>query len=272
MTKKNIVFGLALLFVVGGLLVSYWTSNKKIEASQTVKDNKDLIAINIGYPSSGGSWSAGALGVADVEGYLDEYLNPLGYKAKLQSFTGAAPAIHEALVAKDLDMAVYASMAGVSAKANKIDTTLIGIQSNSPIWEVVTLKNSNITDITQLRGKSIAYLRGIAIHEYLIKVLEDAHLTIDDVELVNMTTPEGISALVTGSVDAAVVSIGQELDIENSVIIHNERSQNSERYYSPGVITVRTDFLKDNKEAIVGFLEALLKAKDTIVNNPDAYY
>lgn len=263
MMKKNIIFGLGLIFIVGGLLVGCRASTK---------ENKNLIAINIGYPSSGGSWSSGVLGVAEVEGYLDDYLNPLGYKANLQSFTGAAPAIHEALVAKDLDIAVYASMAGISAKANKIDTTLIGIQSNSPIWEMVTLNSSQITDITQLKGKSIAYVRGTAAHEYLIKVLEDAHLATSDVELVNMTIPEGISALVTGSVDAAVISIGQELAIENSVIIHDERSGKSERYYSPGVITVRTDFLEDNKKAIIAFLEALLKAKDTIVENPEAYY
>ena len=272
------MLGLGLVLALGSLSVGCGASNKGVETGYTVdktpsnEESQNLIPINIGYPSAGGGWSAGALGVAEVEGYLDDYLNPLGYKANLQGFTGAAPAIHEALVAKDLDIASYASMAGISAKANGIDTTLIGIQGNSPIWEMVTLETSQMTDITQLKGKSIAYVRGTATHEYLIKVLEEAHLTTSDVELVNMTTPEGISALVTGSVDAAVVSIGQELSIENSVIIHDERSGGSERYYSPSIMTVRTDFLKDHKEAVVAFLEALLKAKDTIVGNPEAYY
>lgn len=260
------VRGLGLVLVIGSLLVGCGN------AHPSSGEGQGLTPINIGYPSAGGSWPAGALGVAQVEGYLDDYLKPLGYKANLQAFTGAAPAIHEALVAKDLDIACYAGMAGISAKANGIDTTLIGIQGNAPIWEMVALETSPITDITQLKGKSIAYVRGTAIHEYLIKVLEEAHLTTNDVELINMTTPEGISALVTGSVDVAVMSLGQELLIENSVIIHDERSAGSERYYSPSVITVRTEFLKDHEKVMVAFLEALLKSKETILEDPEAYY
>lgn len=258
--------GLGLVLAVGSLVVGCGTSRPSSGEGQ------ELIPINIGYPSAGGSWPAGALGVAQVEGYLDDYLKPLGYKANLQGFTGAAPAIHEALVAKDLDIACYAGMAAISAKANGIDTTLIGIQGNAPIWEMVALETSQITDITQLKGKSIAYVRGTALHEYLIKVLEEAGLTTSDVELINMTTPEGISALVTGSVDVAVMSLGQELLIDHSVIIHDERSAGSKRYYSPSVMTVRTEFLKDHEEAIIAFLEALLKSKETILADPEAYY
>ena len=260
------VRGLGLVLAVGSLLVGCGTSRPSSDKGQ------ELIPINIGYPSAGGSWPAGALGVAQVEGYLDDYLKPLGYKANLQGFTGAAPAIHEALVAKDLDIACYAGMAAISGKANGIDTTLIGIQGNAPLWEMVALETSQITDITQLKGKSIAYVRGTALHEYLIKVLEEAHLTTSDVELINMTTPEGISALVTGSVDVAVMSLGQELLIDGSVIIHDERSATSNSYCAPSVITVRNEFLKNNQEAIVAFLEALLKSKDTILLDSEAYY
>ena len=264
--KRKRVGILGIVLIIGSLLVGCGASRPSSGKEQ------ELIPINIGYPSVGGSWPAGALGVAEVEGYLDAYLKPLGYQVNLQGFTGAAPAIHEALVGKDLDIACYAGMAAISAKANGIDTTLIGIQGNAPLWEMVALETSQITDITQLKGKSIAYVRGTASHEYLIKVLEEAHLTSQDVELINMTTPEGISALVTGSVDVAVMSLGQELMVEHSMIIHNERSAGDQWYYSPSVITVRSEFLGNNEKAIVAFLEALLKAKQTIIQDPETYY
>lgn len=242
------------------------------EATATGEKKNELKEINIGFPSSGGNWPSGTLGVADSEGYLDAYLNPLGYKANLKTFAGAAPAIHEALVSGDLDFAYYAGMAGVLAKSNGIDTKLLAVQSYSPFWELATLKSSGITDIKQLKGASIAYTRGTAIHEYLIKVLQEVGLSSDDVKLVNMTIPESISALVTGSVDVAVIGIGQEIKIKDALILHNERAAGSENYYSPSVITGRTAFVNENSEVTVALLESLLKAKDKIVEDPSGYY
>lgn len=246
----------------------------KVEAtnSTAAESEKDLKVINIGYPSSGSTWAGGTLGIADYEGFLNEYLEPLGYQASLQSFVGAAPAIHEALVSKDLDFAYYAGMAGISAKANGIDTKLLTIQGFSPIWELVTLDTTGITDISQLKGKTIVYQRGTAIHEYALKVLKEAGLTPEDVNLVNMSVPEGISALLTGSADAAVMGIGQELSVKGSLVIHDERAAGSELYYSPSVLTGRTEFIEENKEATVAVLEALLKSRDWIIEESDSYF
>lgn len=243
-----------------------------------VSDNKttdELHVLNIGFPSSGGSWPGGALGVANVNGILEEYLNPLGYTIKLQGFTGAAPAIHEALVACDLDFAYYAGMAGILAKSSGIDTKLLAIQSYNSNWELFASNASGITDIKDLKGSKISYTRGTATHEYLIKVLQEAGLTEADVKLVNMTIPEGIAAMITGAVDASVISLGQESNEEVSkagVVIHSEREAGSENYNSPAILTGRTKFLEENKEVTIALLKALLKAKDIIIEDPDTYY
>lgn len=292
--KKKITFILSIAALMGVLTTgcgkSTETSDTSVEttvqevASEDVAETSeepatqvtgDLKELNIGFPSAGSDWPGGALGLANAQGILDEYLNPLGYTAKLQGFTGAAPAIHEALVAGDLDFAYYAGMASILAKSNGIDTKLLAIEAYSPMWELFASTSSGITDIKDLKGAKIAYIRGTAAHEYLIKVLTEAGLTAEDVELINMTIPEGIAALVGGSIDAVVITIGQEADpkvSEVGVVIHNEREAGKENYYSPGVITGRTEFIEANKEATVALLEALLDAKDAIVADPNTYY
>lgn len=270
--KKFIVW-IGIITLAAAVLTGCGSSDKVEATNGTAAEPlKDLKVINIGYPSSGSTWAAGTLGIADYEGFLNEYLEPLGYQASLQSFVGAAPAIHEALVSEDLDFAYYAGMAGISAKANGIDTKLLTIHGFAPVWELVTLNETGITDISQLKGKTIVYQRGTAIHEYALKVLEEAGLAPEDVNLVNMSVPEGISALLTGSADAAVMTIGQELSVTDALVIHDERTAGSENYYSPSVFTGRTKFIEDNKEATAAILEALLKAKEWILEESDSYY
>ena len=69
--------------------------------------------VRIGFPSSGNNFASGLLGVAETKGYLDEYLEPLGYKAEVTGFVGAAPAFHEALSSGDLDYVDYAGFARI---------------------------------------------------------------------------------------------------------------------------------------------------------------
>ena len=92
------VLGIVLTF---GLVVSGCGNNNgaSSDGSAKAETNKDgYEVVSIGFPSAGYEWAEGALAVAEEKGYLDEYLNPLGYDADLIPFTGAAPAIHEALV------------------------------------------------------------------------------------------------------------------------------------------------------------------------------
>ena len=106
--------------------------------------------MNIGFPSAGYEWAEGALAVAEEKGYLDEYLNPLGYDADLIPFTGAAPAIHEALVSGDLDYAYYAGFAGIMAKSNGIDTKLLAVTSFGSVWQLAVSADSGITSLKDL--------------------------------------------------------------------------------------------------------------------------
>lgn len=264
--------------VLTGLAAELLTGNGAVNAAAASKKSdakEEYTTIHVGYPLAGKDWQGGLTGIAEYEGFLDEYLNPLGYDAELTGFSGAAPAIHEALISGDLDLVDYAGQAGVTALSNGIDTELLGFTSYLDTWEIAAADGSDITSVEDLKGKKIAYARGTAPHIYLIRALESAGLKTDDVELLNMTTAEGLSALSSGSVDAAVLMIGQETQVADQValqVIHSAKDSDSSEFALTGVLIGRTEFVKENEDAVTAYLTALFKARTWIEENEDAFY
>ena len=277
MKRKKITAAVLGIVLTLGLVISgCGNSDSASDSSAKAETNKEgYKVVNIGFPSAGYEWAEGTLAVAEEKGYLDEYLNPLGYDADLIPFTGAAPAIHEALVSKDLDYAYYAGFAGVMAKANGIDTKLLTVTSFGSVWQLAVSADSGITSLQDLKGKTISYQRGASPQMYVLKVLEEAGLTENDVQLVNSTIPEGLSSLSTGAVDVAVVTYGQAdtlVEQGKASILHKGVEADADTYYEPNVLTGRTDFVSENSDVTVAIIKAMLKAKADIVADPEAFY
>jgi sulfonate transport system substrate-binding protein len=261
-----------IVVIASVLLVSVLTScrNKKMAVG---KDG--LKTVKIGFPSSGDAWPGGIFGAASEYGFLDEYLNEIGYKAELVSFVGAAPAIHEALVAKELDYVVYAGMAGVLSKSIGIDHTLISITQWGSGWSFIVGTKSGVNSIKDLRGKKLAYQRGATPHMYFLRVLKEAGLTIDNIEPLNTTIPEGIAGIISGSIDGSVISSGQEVDIVRDgvvKVIHKGFDADKSVYFEPFVFIARSDVHKANPDVAVAIQKAFLKARDKAKEDVDAYY
>ena len=100
-------------------------------------------------------------------------------------------------------------------------------------------------------------------------------MTADDVQLVNSTIPEGLSSLSTGAVDAAVVTYGQAdslVEQGKASILHKGVEADPDVFYEPSVLTGRSDYVSENSDVTVAIIKAMLKAKEDIVSNPDAFY
>jgi len=231
--------------------------------------------IKIGFPSSGRGWPGGAFGVAITNGYIDEYLEPLGYKSAPTGFVGAAPAIHEALVAKELDYVVYAGMAGVLSKAIGIDHTLISATSWGAYWKLIARNDPAINTVSDLKGKKVAYSRGASPHMYAIKALGTGGLTFNDIQPLNSNIPEAIAGISSGTVDAAVVSAGFEQQLVKdgvAKVLHTQFTADKNVFFEPFVFIARTDFHKKHPEVAAAVEKAFLKARDWIKEDPDRYF
>ncbi|GFH43316.1 ABC transporter substrate-binding protein [Lactococcus hodotermopsidis] len=271
---SKVALSLALSVIVLTGFVACGNTKKDANAKKDILST-GLKTVSIGFPSGGSDWPSGVLGVGKEYGYIDEYLKPLGYKAKFESFVGAAPAIHEALVSDKLDYVVYAGFAGVLGKSKGIDITLLSANSFDSTWKLIASDKSGIKDIKDLKGKKIAYTRGAAPQAYLIKVLEEAGLTFDDIEGINSTIPDGVAGVTTGTIDAAVVVAGQEkalVDDGTARVIHFGFKADPDTYFEPSVFVANTKSLTKNPDVAVAIYKGLLKARDKIAENPEAYY
>jgi len=231
--------------------------------------------VNIGFPTAGGDWPARVFGAAISNGFLDEYLKPLGYQYEPKGFVGAAPAIHEALVAKELEYVVYAGMAGVLSKANGINHTLISVTNWGASWKLLARNGSGIESIADLKGKKVTYMRGASPHMYLIKVLNEAGIAFNDIEAINANLPEGLAGIASSTIDAAVVSAGYEKKlVEDGVakVIHVQFNADQDVYFEPTVFIARTDFHREHPEVAVAIQKAFLKARDWIKEDPDRFF
>jgi len=119
---------------------------------------------------------------------------------------------------------------------------------------------SDIGDIRDLEGKSVAYPPGQPSHFFLLALLEDAGMTIDDINSKHMEADQAGSAFIAGSVDAAVTWepwLSKAADLENGKILTTSREK-------PGlivdVLTVRSDFLEKRPEAVEAFIRGWFKA------------
>ncbi|MDD6566574.1 MAG: ABC transporter substrate-binding protein [Parafannyhessea umbonata] len=237
------------------------------------KAEKSGGTIRIGFPSSGQNFDAGTpLGFADSRGYLSKELDSLGYSVKTTGFVGAAPALHEALIAGDLDLVDYAGFAAILGRSKGIDITTIAVTAWGSSWDIAAAPG--ISSIANLKGKKVAYQRGATPQMFLIKALAEAGLAFDDVEGVNSTGPDGLSSLATGAVDATVCTSGQEADLVSNgkaKVLFRGIDGDQKTFYEPFTLVARTDWLKKNGDAATAILKGYLAARDKMAADPQAF-
>ncbi|WP_298844969.1 ABC transporter substrate-binding protein [Clostridium sp.] len=94
----------------------------------------------------------------------------------------------------------------ILAAANGVNIKIIGIYSRAPKAFTIMVKDSTIKTIKDLNGKKVVGPKGTILHQLLLGALVKENLKADDVQFSNMTIPNGVSALLSGKVDAALVA------------------------------------------------------------------
>ncbi|GAA1728353.1 aliphatic sulfonate ABC transporter substrate-binding protein [Microbacterium paludicola] len=109
---------------------------------------------------------------------------------------------NELLRSGSADIASTAGSAALFARANGSPIKVIDIYSQ-PEWSAIVVgADSDITSAEQLEGASIAATKGTDPYFFLLQALEEAGLSVDDVEVQNLQHADGRAALEGGSVDA----------------------------------------------------------------------
>ncbi|MDS0490818.1 aliphatic sulfonate ABC transporter substrate-binding protein [Lacticaseibacillus paracasei] len=185
-----------LWFLVIGLIM--WLSVAVYGYTQTTTAASDLETVTIGYQK------ADPVDIARQHGELIKKMKAKGYQVVFKEFSDGA-ALMTALKSGAIDYARVGDTPPVTAKAAGTDIALIAAGATKEYGSGILVgKNSQITNLKQLKGKTIAYQKGTAVQYLIIQALKKAGLSTNDVKLVNMDQSSASVAFAKGSVDAWV--------------------------------------------------------------------
>ncbi|MDD0813167.1 ABC transporter substrate-binding protein [Curvibacter sp. HBC28] len=150
-------------------------------------------------PRTGGS----TVGLVNAQGLLEKEFEKDGIKVDWIFFKGAGPAVNEALVNRQLDLAWQGDLPSIVHRANGVKTRIIlGSGVRNGLYLGVP-PDSPITRLEDLRGKRVAVWKGTNLHLSAVRALAAKGLRESDLKLINLDPAGAQAALTTRDIDAA---------------------------------------------------------------------
>jgi sulfonate transport system substrate-binding protein len=125
-----------------------------------------------------------------------------------------------------------------------------------------------------LKGKKIAVFFGVNIHIFIQKYLQAQGISLDEVELINLTPPNAAAAFISGAVDGIITWEPIIYNIRQKVgDLTTMLTEDDEKYwpYKLILVTKRSRLEKHDEEAR-RVLQAMIKADDFIAREPEKAY
>jgi NitT/TauT family transport system substrate-binding protein len=210
------------------------------------------------------SWVGyGPLWLAAERGYFDEE----GVSVDLSLIEVSADRI-TAMQADQLD-----------ASATTVDTWTLFAAQGADLVQVLATDESaggdgivakqEIASVADLAGRTVAVQSASTSQFLLANALQEAGLTLDDLQLLDMSSGDAGAAFVAGQVDAAVTWqpwLANARETEFGHLLLDTRE-------TPGLIVdtvaFRPQYVAENPEAVAAFVRAYYRAVDEIEANPD---
>jgi sulfonate transport system substrate-binding protein len=199
------------------------------------------------------------------DGILEKEFEKDGIKVTWVQSAGSNKAL-EFLNASSLDFGSTAGAAALIGRINGNPIKSVYVYSRPEWTALVTRKDTGISKVADLKGKSIAVTRGTDPHIFLVRALADAGLTEKDVSLVLLQHADGKLALQRGDVDAwaGLDPIMASAEVENGDVLFYRNAANN----SWGVLNVREEFAKEHPEVVKRVIGAYEKARAKAIAEP----
>lgn len=198
-------------------------------------------------------------------GILEKTLAADGITVRWVQSAGSNKAL-EFLNAGSLDFGSTAGAAALIGKINGNPIKSIYVYSRPEWTALVTGAKSEITKVSDLKGKRVAVTRGTDPHIFLVRALAEAKLTEKDVKLVLLQHADGRLALERGDVDAwaGLDPLMAAAEVESGAKLFHRKAEDN----TWGVLNVREAFAKDNPVLVRKVLAAYEEARAYSLANP----
>lgn len=174
---------------------------------------------------------------------------------------------NELLRSGSIDVGSTAGSAALFARANGSPIKVIGIYSQ-PEWSAIVVgADSDITEVADLKGKSIAATKGTDPYFFLLQSLEEAGLSVDDVEVQNVQHADGRSLLDGGSVQAwsglDPIMAAAEVESGAKLIYRNVD------FNTYGFLNATEEFITEHPDVAPIVIDAYEEARTWAIAHPD---
>lgn len=239
------------------------SNNQTNNQTNNQKENKPK-EIRIGYQPG---LNHALLIVAKQKGWFQDEFKKDGINVQFQSFVSGPPMI-EAFAGKRLDIGQVGDQPAIQAKANNIDIKAVGVYSSGYLSSLIVPKDSPINSVKDIKGEKVGVTVGSTAHILLIKFLESAGLTTNDINLVNLQPADIKTSLASKNIDAAVT---WEPFVSNSIVDGTARSiaDGKNLRIDSNLIIATSSFAKQYPDTVKRILKVYEKAQKWIQNNPD---
>lgn len=200
--------------------------------------------------------------IAKERGDIDRSMSNLGKTVSYLEFQ-SLPSINEALATGNVDFVFEAAPPAIIGKSAGIPIKIIGIGATLD-QEIIVHYESNITTVEQLSGKKIGVLAGTSSNYGILKSLEVAGLPATDVEVIDMSPPDGKAAFASNQIDAWAIwppFVEQELVAGTGKVLVGGDAQ------IQSVIVAREAILVDPKVS-QELLAVIERTKSWMLSNP----
>jgi sulfonate transport system substrate-binding protein len=144
----------------------------------------------------------GTLVLVKGKGILEEKLKPLGVTVKWAEFA-AGPQMLEALNAGAIDIGQTGEAPPIFAQAASNNLLYLANEPPAPKGEAILVpKDSPITSVKDLKGKTIGLNKGSNVHFLLVKALEKEGIAYTDIKTAFLPPADARAAFEKGAIDA----------------------------------------------------------------------
>lgn len=247
--KKVFILTLVLLIA----LQSVFAGGSQEGATTDDGLTKIKVAHHLGYSG------AAVMAVGLEKGFFEEE----GLAVEPVPFT-SGPTEVAALVSGDLQFGYIGS--GATTLAVEGDVEVVCYQNLGDSEVIVVNKNSGINSIKDLKGKTIATTLGTSGENIVNLALEEAGLSRNDVELINMDMGGCVTAIIAGRVDAVcvwgsyLVTVRQQLG--DNFLALARTSDFDDKYASVSSWLTTQSYIDENPEVVQHFVNAVVKSMD----------
>lgn len=139
--------------------------------------------------------------IAEHNGYFKDQ----GVNVEIKTFSTGAAEI-EAYTAGELDIIETGDLPVINGVLNGVDLKIVGSYSSSyEINALLVRDDAGIKQLSDLKGHTVSVPLGSNIQSLMCEYLAAGGLTTDDVEILNLSGNDAVSALENGDTDACVV-------------------------------------------------------------------